>query len=206
MRVVFFVSIPSMVGLIVLGRPIIRLFLKGVCLMPFQRHDLPRPYGLLLGPVGLLRHQGDGLGLLCVSGHEDTCESGHLFPPGQPGLESTSHGSHGTQWACLGAYPVVIHSNGHHGLLSEDKDNRVGCEIHSPVRGKSLLASAIMGLAIHYMGSYWSPPHAVSGAVVSGLHLAALIVLGLLVYLVTALILGCREIESILNRIRRFRS
>lgn len=207
MRVVFFVTIPSMVGLIVLGGPIIRIFFeRGM----FDAFSTAMTYRALMAY---------SLGLWAYSGSRVMVSAFYAFQDTKTPVKVATF----SLVANLILSLLLMGPMGHSGLalaLTLSSSIQIAIMLYYLKRkitgwdvkpilisaGKSLLASMIMGLAIYYAGAHWSPPRPASGTVALGLHLAVLIVLGLLVYLVTALMLGCSEMDSLLNRMRRFRS
>jgi len=62
---------------------------------------------------------------------------------------------------------------------------------------KSALAAALMGVGVYGCFSRWLTIDPETGASRMGIHLAALIVIGIIIYFGAARVLGCNEIRSI---------
>ena len=68
--------------------------------------------------------------------------------------------------------------------------------------GKSVIASAVMGLVIDYLYSGWWAPDTALGIMHSAIRLAGLVLIGTIIYFTMAKILGCRELSSMLDIFR----
>jgi putative peptidoglycan lipid II flippase len=70
--------------------------------------------------------------------------------------------------------------------------------------GKCIIASMVMGLGLHYLYSNWLIANTAMGLWPLIANLAGLILIGLIIYFLTARLLGCQEISSVLDIFRPF--
>jgi putative peptidoglycan lipid II flippase len=69
--------------------------------------------------------------------------------------------------------------------------------------GKTLSASMIMGIVLYYLHTRWGTPQAGSDIFVLVTHLAGLVLTGILIYFVTARLLGSRELKAFYHMLSR---
>jgi putative peptidoglycan lipid II flippase len=69
---------------------------------------------------------------------------------------------------------------------------------------KCTFAAAVMGLAIHHLHSKWLATYSASGLLSTITSLTCLIVSGMIIYFAVARLLGCRELASLRDILRPF--
>lgn len=203
LRLVFFITIPSMVGLIILGRPIIKiLFERGA----FDAHTTAMTsYALLCYAVGLWAFSGIRVMVAAFYAVQDTKTpvkvavvalvanmifSLTLMGPLRHGGLALALSLASTLQFCLL-------------LFAFRKKTRTGDmkQLLTSVL-KSLLAATVMGLILFFLHASWLPVNAEDGLSKMMISLTSMIMAGIIIYFLVARILGCRELTSIRDIIR----
>ncbi|MFC1532083.1 murein biosynthesis integral membrane protein MurJ [Thermodesulfobacteriota bacterium] len=195
LRLTFFIIIPSMVGLIVLGEPIIRLFFeRGV----FDSFSTERTaYALVFYSLGLWAFSGIRIIVSAFYAFQDTktpvkvamaaLVANILFslvlmgPLKHGGLALALSLASSIQFFLLVFF-----------LKRKMKDWDPGPVLLSVA--KSLIASVVMGVVIGYLHVKWTSPNPI--------YIITLILAGAVIYFAVARLLGCREISSVLDIIK----
>jgi putative peptidoglycan lipid II flippase len=205
LRLVFFISIPSMAGLIILGKPIIQVF--------FERGDFDT-FSTLMTTQALICYS---LGLWAFSGLRVTVSAFYAFQDTKTPVKV----------ACVALIAYLIFSLSlmgplkHGGLalalslsstlqlfllvfLLKRKMDTWDLEPILKSIGKCIIASMVMGFGIHYLYSNWLIPNPALGLWYLVTNLASLILIGVIIYFVVAKILGCQELRSVLDIFKPF--
>ena len=205
LRLVFFISIPSMTGLIILGKPIIRVF--------FERGAFDTS-STLMTMQALIFYS---FGLWAFSGLRVIVSAFYAFQDTKTPVKV----------ACVALVAYLIFSLAlmgplkHGGLalalsLSSTLQflllvfllkRRLDAWDLEPILksfGKSIIAAMIMGFGIYYLYSKWliSNPAMGIGHLIT--NLTGLILVGVIIYFVVARILGCQELSAVLDIFRPF--
>jgi putative peptidoglycan lipid II flippase len=204
LRLVFFVTIPSMAGMIVLRVPIIRVF--------FQRGAFD-VLSTDMTAVALLFYS---LGLWAFSANRVMVSAFYAFQDTKTPVKVAT-----VAMLANGAFSLLLMGPLKHGGLAlalslastlqflilvfilERKQGIL--DLRSVLRGalKSLVASFIMAVAVFYLQTYWlmaaGPPSLLRLAP----KLAATILIGGIVYFMMAALLRCSELSSVLDLFRR---
>jgi putative peptidoglycan lipid II flippase len=200
LRLVFFITLPSMVGLIVLGGPIIQLLLERGAFNSYSARMTN--YALVFYAVGLWAFSGIRV---MVSGFYALQDAktpvkiavvavvanlvlslclAFMTPLRHGGLALALSVASSLQF-CLLVFFIKKKIR-----ISELRDVLISVL-------KSTLAAVVMGLVVYYCHTLWLKMG--SGAGLWGMitSLTGLIVIGMIVYFAVARILGCRELTSI---------
>jgi putative peptidoglycan lipid II flippase len=204
LRMVSFITIPSMVGLIVLGRLIIQVFFeRGV----FGPDATAMTYqALLFYALGLWAFSGIRIMVSAFYAFQDTKTpvkvafvtlianlilSLILMGP-------LRHGGLALALSLASSIQLTL-------LIFFLKRRLVEWEI-SPIllsAGKSLLASIVMGVGIYYLYSHGWVPNPQLGIGHLVFRLSALVCMGVFIYFATSSILGCPELSLIWNTFKQ---
>jgi len=195
---VFFITLPSMAGLIILGRPIIQvLFERGAFdLLSSRMTD----YALLFYALGLWAFSGIRVMVSAFYALQDTktpVKVAVIALVVNLALSLTLMGplKHGGL-----ALALSLASGVQFALLVVFLKKKLSLTNLRPVLisvSKSFLATAVMALAIIYCHSEWLVAGPGTRQSVMVLELSALVVIGITVYFIMAHILRCIEIASI---------
>jgi putative peptidoglycan lipid II flippase len=203
LRMTFFITMPSIVGLILLGRPVIQLFFQRGVFDAFSTEMTVR--ALIYYAMGLWAFSGVKIVVSGFYALQDTVTpvkvavltffSYLIFglilmrPLGHGGLALALSLSSSLQFAALV-------------LLIRKKLN--GCNI-LPLKAISrfLCAALVMGLAVGYFHSAWLSTGPDTSVFAISLNLFILICIGILVYSGAAGIMGCEEVNTVLRMIKR---
>lgn len=201
LRLVFFISLPSMAGLIVLGVPIIRvLFERGAfgpssTLMTYQ--------ALFFYTLGLFAYSGIRVMMAGFYALQDTktpvkVASIALFVNLGLCLLLMGELKHGGL-----AFALSLASFLQFSLLLVLIRPRIGTGYYAPVfvsALKSGVAAALMGVGLYLVKTYWGLPGELgTGFWGVGIGLAILVLLGVLLYCSLAWIFGCHELRAVLS-------
>lgn len=198
LRLVFFIILPSMVGLIVLGRPIIRvLFERGA----FDSYStLMTDRALFFYILGLWAFSGIRVIVSAFYALQDTktpvkiafvaFAANLLFSLALMG--PLKHGGI--------ALALSLSSTIQFLLLIFFLKRKIQMIELRPVLVSALkcfFAAAVMGLGVFYFHSIWLTADPGAGLFRVIIDLAALVIIGVIIYFAVARILGCRELASI---------
>jgi putative peptidoglycan lipid II flippase len=198
LRLVFFITIPSMAGLIILGRPMIQVFFERGAFDAFSSTMTAR--ALFLYSLGLWAFSGIRVMVSAFYALQDTKTPVKVAAVTMAAnlifslllMERLKHS--GLALALSLASSLQI------GLLVFFLKRRIGAWNLRPIfvtAGRCILASMVMGLIIHYVYQGWWVPDPARGVWHLATHLAALVLIGAFSYFVVTYILGCRELASI---------
>jgi len=200
LRLTFFIAIPSMAGLIILGVPIIRLFFERGAFDPISTQNTA--YALVLYSVGLWAFSGTRVivsGFYALQDTKTPVKVAALTLVAYLLFSLTLMGplKHGGLALALSIASAIQFC-----LLLFLLKRKMGEWDFYPVfisAGKIIIASIVMSVVIVYLHSRWLSP--VSG---SGMwHLAAEVLVpifvGVITYFAAARVLGCKELSSVLN-------
>jgi putative peptidoglycan lipid II flippase len=203
LRLTFFITIPSMIGLLVLGRPIIQLF--------FQRGAFDF-YSTLMTDQALFFYS---LGLWAFSGGRVLVSAFYALQDTRtPVLVAAIAMAANFIFSLLLMGPLLhgglalslsLSSSLQIFLLVIFLKRRVGVLDTRAIlisSGKSGAAAVIMGLALHFLYRALLPQLSNVGTLQLGLRLLALILVGQGIYFLLARLFRCREMVSIVNLLK----
>jgi len=205
LRLVFFISVPSMAGLIILGRMIMQ-----VC---FERGAFDS-FSTLMTTQALISYS---LGLWAFSGIRVIVSAFYAFQDTKTPVKV----------ACVALVANLIFSLilmgpfKHSGLalalsmastlqfflLVVLLKRRMDAWDLEPILksfGKCIIASMMMGFGIHYLHSSWLVSDPALGIWRLIINLTGLVLVGLIIYFLVARILGCQELRSLLDIFKPF--
>jgi putative peptidoglycan lipid II flippase len=200
LRLVFFITLPSMVGLIVLGGPIIQLLLERGAFNTYSTRMTS--YALVFYAVGLCAFSGIRVMVSGFYALQDTktpvkiavvavvvnlilslCLA-FLTPLKHGGLALALSLASSLQFCLLVFF-----------LKKKIRMDDLRDVLESAM--KSAFAAVVMGCAVYYSHTLWLKWDSGTGLWGMIASLAVLIMIGMSVYFVVARILGCRELKSI---------
>lgn len=197
LRLVLFIALPSLVGLIVLGRPIIRIFFERGAFDAYSTAMTNQ--ALIFYALGLWAFSGIRVMVSAFYALQDTKTPVRIAAITMVvnlilSLALMGPLKHGGL-----ALALSLASSLQFFLLIFFLGRKVPLGIMRPVlisALKSLLAAAVMGAGVYYCNSGW--PVAGSNSEVLA-RLVCLIAIGTAIYFSVAFLLGCRELASILE-------
>ncbi|MCF8144362.1 MAG: murein biosynthesis integral membrane protein MurJ [Deltaproteobacteria bacterium] len=195
---VFFITFPSMAGLMVLGEPLVQLlFERGA----FDSHaSIMTARALLYYTVGLWAFSGVRVMVSAFYALQDTktpvkvatvalalnlALSLLLMGPLKHGGLALALSLASSVQFCLLIF------------LLKRRGSIINIKPVIISSAKSALAAALMGVGVYGCFSRWLTIDPETGVSSMGIHLAALIVIGIIIYFGAARVLGCNEIRSI---------
>lgn len=200
---VFFITLPSMAGLMVLGKPIIQLLFERGAFDP--RSSAMTTYALFYYTLGLWAFSGIRILVAAFYSLQDTrtpvkvaviavlvnlsLSLALMGPLGHGGL----------------ALALSIASSLQFFLLVLFLKKRVPCIEARPVLisvARSFIAAAAMGGAVYYLRSAWPMTAGPAGPLAAILNLAWLVAAGAVIYFATARVIGSTEIRSLIGILR----
>ena len=207
LRLVFFITIPSMVGLIILGKLIIQVFFERGAFD--SSSTAMTALALFFYTLGLWAFSGIRVMVSAFFSLQDT-----KTPVKVAAITMVANlvfsllfialMEHGKQHGGL-ALALSLASALQFGLLLFFFKKRIDGWNLRPIlvsAVKCIFASMVMGFGIHYLYSKWLIPNPALGVWHPTAILAALVLIGVITYLVVARIIGCREVASILGLFR----
>ena len=206
LRLVFFITLPSMVGLIILGKPIIQiLFERGAF---DTRASVMTAYALFYYTLGLWAFSGVRIMVSAFYALQDTKTPVKVAVVALVVNLTLSLVLMGPLKHGGLALALSIASSVQFLLLIVFLKRKTSVMNLRPVLisvSKSALAASLMGLGVYYFHSRWLI--AGEGTSLPGMvtNLAALIVIGIIIYFGAARVLGCTEIASIMGMLSRKR-
>jgi putative peptidoglycan lipid II flippase len=204
LRLTFFITIPSMAGLLILGKPIIQIFFQRGAFDAYSTIMTDR--ALFFYSVGLWAFSGVRVLVSAFYALQDT-----RTPVLMAGCAMVAN--LGFSLLLMGpllhgglALSLSLSSSLHFLLLFFILTRRVGV-LHTRAilmsLGKSGLAAAVMGAALHFLYRAWAAQMFGGSAVQLGLRLVALIVIGQGIYFLAAHLVRCRELGAVMGLLRR---
>jgi putative peptidoglycan lipid II flippase len=203
---VFFITLPSMAGLIILGKPIIQiLFERGAF---DARSSVMTAYALFYYTLGLWAFSGIRIMVSAFYALQDTKTpvkvavialvvnltlSLLLMGP-------LKHGGLALALSLASAVQFLLLV-----FFLKKKASVVNLRPVLISVSKSVLAASLMGLGVYYFNSEWLIAGEGTGLPGMVINLAALIVIGMIIYFGAARVLGCSEIASIMGMLSRKR-
>jgi putative peptidoglycan lipid II flippase len=203
LRLVFFISLPSMVGLIILGRPIIQVFWERGAFTAFSTKMTAQ--ALIFYSAGLWAVSGTRVMVSAFYALQDTktpvkvavvalvanllCSLLLMGPLAHGGL----------------ALALSIASTLQLGLLVLLFKRKLGAWDLRPIimsMGKCVAASGVMGLGIYYLSYNWWAPSPAVGLWHLALRLVVLVLGGVMIYFGVSYILRCRELGAVMDILR----
>jgi putative peptidoglycan lipid II flippase len=203
LRLVFFITIPSMVGLIILGKSIIQVFFQGGA---FEASHTAMTYrALLYYALGLWAFSGIRVMLPAFYALQDTKTPvkigiAAIFANLVFSLLLMRRLEHGGL-----AFALSLASTLQFALLVFLFKRKIKIWDLGPILlsvGKSLLATIVMGLGIGYIYYGWWMPNPELGRWCQAASLVGFVLVGALIYFVVARILGCPELSSVLGMVK----
>jgi putative peptidoglycan lipid II flippase len=203
LRLTFFITIPSMAGLMILGRPIIQLFFQRGAFDLFS--TLMTDRALFFYAAGLWAFSGTRVMVNAFYAIQDTrtpvkVATVAMFANFLFGLLLMGPLQHGGL-----ALALSLASALQFWILLLALKRAMGMFRARPIlisAGKSVAASIVMGAVLYFLQATWlvTPPDAGTGR--AGRDLFLLILIGSTVYFVTAWALRCPEISSVREVLR----
>ena len=198
LRLVFFITLPSMVGLIILGRLIIQVFFERGAFDVLSSAMTAR--ALIFYTLGLWAFSGIRVMVSAFYALQDTKTPVKvavvaLVTNLVASLLLMGPLRHGGL-----ALALSLASSLQFCLLIFLFRKKVAEWDLGPIlvsAGKCIFASLIMGLVVYYLYSGWWVPNPASGTWLPAATLAGLILLGVIIYFSAAKALGCSELTSI---------
>ncbi|UCF58061.1 MAG: murein biosynthesis integral membrane protein MurJ [Deltaproteobacteria bacterium] len=215
LRLVFFITIPSMVGLIILGKLIIQVFFERGAFDAFS--TAMTTHALVFYSLGLWAFSGIRVMVSAFYAFQDTKTPVKVAAVAMVAnlvfsLLFIALMEHGKQHGGL-ALALSLASALQFGLLIFFLKRRFHEWDLRPIlvsAWKIILASIVMGLGIYYTYSHWWVPKPELGIWHLATHLAGLVFIGVFIYFAVTRILGCDELSSVLDMfkplLRRTRS
>ncbi|MFC1891467.1 murein biosynthesis integral membrane protein MurJ [Thermodesulfobacteriota bacterium] len=203
LRLTFFITIPSMAGLIILGRPIIQLFFEGG---GFIAHDtLMTSYALIFYSVGLWAFSGTRIIVSAFYALQDTKTPVRIAFAAMVAniilslllMGPLKHGGL--------ALALSLASSIQFCLLAFLIRRKLPTWELRPVfisMGKIVISSVVMGVAVKYLYLSRFLPDSEWDTIQLLINVLGVILIGVVIYFVMARILGCRELSSILDIFR----
>ena len=200
LRLTFFITIPSMVGLVILGKLIIQVFFEGGKFGPLYTAMTYR--ALVFYSLGLWAFSGIRVMLSAFYALQDTktpVKLGFVAVAANLGLSLLLMGplKHGGL-----ALALSLASTLQLALLVVFFRKKIEVWELRPIlvsTGKCIVASIVMGLGIHYLYSEWWVPNPAMGTWHLAGELVCLVLIGVFIYFAVARLLGCQELRSVLN-------
>jgi putative peptidoglycan lipid II flippase len=203
LRLIFFVAIPSMFGLIILSKPIIRLLFERGVFDPIS--TVNTSYALVFYSLGLWAYSGSRVVVSAFYAFQDTktpvriavitLAINLIFSLVLMG--PLRHGGLALALSIASSIQLCL-------LLFFLKRKMVSWDLSGVLVsvGKVLIASLVMGLAIYYMHSLWFHDIPGSGVWHQTVNVLCLVFIGVIIYFGAAWVMGCRELASLLKSIR----
>jgi len=200
LRLTFFITIPSMAGLIILGRPIIQLFFERGAFDSLS--TVMTTKALVFYSVGLWAFSGIRVIVSAFYAFQDTKTPVKVATVALAAnlifslllMGPLKHGGL--------ALALSLASSLQFCLLIIFLKRRIDIWELRPVlvsTGKCIIASVIMGICIHFLYSGWLMPEPASGVGQLAANVIGIILIGVIIYFAAARILGCRELSSFLD-------
>ncbi len=205
LRLVFFITLPSMTGLIILGRPIIRIFFEWGAFDALSTSMTNR--ALIFYALGLWAFSGIRVVVSAFYALQDTktpVKVAVMALVANLILSLVLMGplKHGGL-----ALALSLASSLQFCLLVFFLKRKVNFGNMRPVMifaMKCTLAAIVMGLGIFYCHSRWLTADSTAGLLNLIVNLTILIIIGMAVYFVATWVFGCNEIESVKEMFRFF--
>lgn len=209
LRLVFFITIPSMVGLIILGEPIIKVFFERGAFDAVSTSGTT--YALMFYAVGLWAFSGIRVMVSAFYALQDTKTPVKVASVAMVAnlifsLIFISVMQEGKQHGGL-ALALSLASTLQLFLLILFFRKRMKVLDLRPIMatgGKCLFASLVMALGIFIIKSLWFAGGPIQGLFALASRLSVLILSGVVIYFATTWLMGCRELSSILGIFRPF--
>jgi len=198
LRLVFFITLPSMAGLIVLGRPLVQLlFERGA----FDSHaSLMTDHALFYYTLGLWAFSGIRVMVSAFYALQDTKTPVKVavialsvnFALSLLLMGPLKHGGLALALSIASSVQFFILI-----FLLKRKGSLIYIKPIIMASVKSVVAATLMGIGVYGCFIRWLSADPGAGPFRMGIHLAALMVIGMIIYFGIARILGCEEIRSI---------
>ena len=204
LRLVFFLTLPSMAGLMIIGRPIIMLFFERGAFDGYSTMMTGR--ALFFYAVGLWAFSGIRVMVAAFYALQDTKTPVKVAVVALVMNVLLSLAMMGPLKHGGLAFALSIASSIQFCMLVYIMGRKAGAGFLRPVLlsvAKSGAAALLMGMCVYFLGSNWFEISADSGLAKMIFELTALVISGALIYFVTALAIGCSEAKTVLNMIRR---
>jgi len=195
---VFFITLPSMAGLIILGRPIVRvLFERGA----FDAHaTLMTDQALLYYTLGLWAFSGIRVMVSAFYALQDTKTPVKVAAMALAGnlvlslalMGPLKHGGLALALSLASALQFLLL-----GIFLKRKTSVIRIRPVLISVTKSAAAALLMGLGVYYFHVRWFMVGAGERLSTLVIHLAALIIIGIIIYFAAARLFGCRELAAI---------
>lgn len=203
LRLVFFITIPSMAGLIALGKPIIQLFFERGAFSSFS--TTMTAIALFYYTVGLWAFSGIRVMVSAFYALQDTKTPVKVAAIAMLAHLMFSLGLMGPLKHGGLALALSLASALHFCLLVFLLQRRLGALNLRPIMvtaSKSVFASLIMGIGIYYAYSQWFVPNFSPSLWNLTAQVGGLVLIGAIIYFGLTGIMGCRELVSILDIFR----
>jgi putative peptidoglycan lipid II flippase len=204
LRLTLFITIPSMVGLLILGKPIIQVFFERGAFDASSTQNTA--WALVFYSLGLWAFSGIRVMVSAFYAFQDTKTPVKVAAVALVAnlilslllMGPLKHGGLALALSLASALQLS--------LLVFFFKRRVEAWDLRPIlvsAGKCIVASIIMGVSIHYIYSKWWAPNPSMGVWHLAAELAGLVFIGVFIYFVVTRILGCGELTSILGIFKR---
>jgi len=198
LRLVLFIALPSTVGLIILGEPIIRvLFERGAF---DARSTVMTNQALFFYALGLWAFSGIRVAVSGFYALQDTKTpvkvsvlafvANLIFSLAL--IQPLKHGGIALALSLASALQFCLLI-----FFLRGKIHMGGLQPVLISALRSIFAAAVMGFGIFYLHSRWLIVDSSAGLWSTAINLAGLIVIGMIIYFTAARITGCRELESV---------
>jgi len=200
LRLVFFITVPSMAGLIILGRPIIQVLFERGAFNVFSTSMTNR--ALIFYALGLWAFSGCRVMISAFYALQDTKTpvkiavvaliANLIFGLVLAFKTPLAHGglAFALSLSSLIQFSLLI-------FFLKRKMHLIGLRGVFISAAKAVFAAMVMGLGVFWLYSRWLTLDANSGLWTMTANLAILIIVGIIIYFAVARIIGCSEIESV---------
>lgn len=204
LKITFFITVPSLVGLIVLGKPIIQLFFQRGVFDAFSR-DMTAT-ALIYYALGLWAFSGVKIVVSAFYALQDT-----LTPVKVSVIAFLSYLLLGV--ILMGplkhgglALALTLSSTINFVLLVFLLKKKISSWKLTPIAVsllKVILSGTIMGVGIYYLKLLLFPDNPDQGTIDLMMQVAVLVISGIVIYLIAALMFRCRELNTFLGLIKK---
>ena len=206
LRLVFFITVPAMVGLMILGDGIVQIFFERGAFNPYSTEMTRR--ALLFYSLGLWAFSGIRVTVAAFYAFQDTKTPVKIASVSMIANLLFSLLLMQTQLKHAGlALALSLASSLQFCLLMVFLKRKIGEWDMVPIwlsLGKSICASTFMGLVVYFLYSGWLLPDTSLGVVRSVTHLAILLIFGVIIYFLSAMVLRCRELMVFIELTKNF--
>jgi putative peptidoglycan lipid II flippase len=203
LRLIFFITLPAMTGLIVLGKPVVRIFFERGA---FDAHSTLMTYkALIFYALGLWAFSGIRVIVSAFYALKDTKTPVKVAVASMIMnlflslilMNPLKHSGLALALSLASALQLFLLT-----FLLHKKTNISDLKSVVMSAGKALFASIVMGAGVYGLHSRWLTIDAETSLGLMTTCLAGLVVTGIIIYIAVAKSLGCREIGDVLSMLR----